>query len=121
MNGLKTVIESQKRQQNRYNNLKSEMLSKLTDKITHLSKHGELRCIYTVQNYTFGYPSYNVSEMTNHLSIVLANEGFCVVILASNKIFISWDINDINNIRVEKQKKKNEITDLLPLLNLKSI
>jgi len=121
MNGLKSVIESQKRQQTRYNILKSEMVSKLTDKITHLSKHGELRCIYTVKSYTFGYPRYDVNEMTNHLSIILANEGFCVVIIAYNKIFISWDINDINNIRVEKDKKKSEIKDLLPLLNLKSI
>ncbi len=121
MDGLRTVLESQKRQQNRYNALKKEMLLKLTEKISHLSKHGELKCIYTVQSYTFGYPRYDVSEMTNYLYISLVNEGFCVVILATNKLFISWDINDINKLKVEKQKKKEDMNDLIPLLNLKSI
>ena len=121
MNGLRNVLELQKRQQNRYNALKKEMLSKLTEKISHLSKHGELRCIYTVQDYTFGYSKYSVREMTNYLYITLVNEGFCVVILAANKLFISWDINDINKIKVEKQKKKEDMNDLIPLLNLKSI
>jgi len=119
MNSLKNVIDAQKRQQTRYNNLKTELLTKLTDKITHLSKHGELRCIYTVQEYTFGYAKYNVAEMTNYLYAVLSNEGFCVVILATNKLFVSWDINDINNIKVQKNKKKTQINDLIPLMNLK--
>tara|TARA_B100001173_G_scaffold273277_1_gene252235 strand:- start:2503 stop:2868 length:366 start_codon:yes stop_codon:yes gene_type:complete len=121
MNGLKHVLESQKRQQNRYNALKTEMLTKLTEKISHLSKHGELKCIYTIPRYTFGYPRYDVNEMTNYLYICLVNEGFCSLILASNKLFISWDINDINKIKVEKQKKKEDMNDLIPLLNLKSI
>ena len=121
MNGLKNVMELQKRQQTRYNALKKEMLTKLTDKISNLSKHSELRCIYTVPSYTFGYPRYDVSEITKHLYITLLNEGFCAVILAHNKIFISWDINDINKIKVQKNKKKEDISDLLPLLNLKSI
>tara|TARA_B100000902_G_C26774489_1_gene652029 strand:- start:187 stop:552 length:366 start_codon:yes stop_codon:yes gene_type:complete len=121
MNGLKNVMELQKRQQTRYNALKKEILKKLTDKISNLSKHGELRCIYTVQNYTFGFPIYDVSEITKYLYITLLNEGFCAVILAHNKIFISWDINDINKIKVQKNKKKEDISDLLPLLNLKSI
>ena len=121
MDGLKTVLESQKRQQNRYNALKKEMLLKLIEKISHLSKHGELKCIYTVQSYTFGYPRYDVSEMTNYLYFCLVNEGFCVVILAINKLFISWDINDINKLKVKKQKNKEDMNDLIPLLNLKSI
>lgn len=121
MNSLQHVIESQKRQQNRYNNLKTEILSKLTDKISNLSKHGELKCIYTVQGYTFGYPRYDVRDVTNFLYIKLTNEGFCVVTLASNKLFVSWDINDINKIKTQKEKKKEDINDLIPLLNLKSI
>lgn len=121
MNSLQHVIESQKRQQNRYNSLKNEILSKLTEKISHLSKHSELRCIYTVPIYTFGYPRYDVRDVTNFLYTKLSNEGFCVVILANNKLFISWDINDINKIRGQKEKKKEDMNDLIPLLNLKSI
>jgi|TARA_B100001769_G_scaffold133829_1_gene104733 hypothetical protein len=121
MNSLQHAMESQKRQQNRYNALKTEILSKLTYKISHLSKHSELRCIYTVPGYTFGYPRYDVKDMTNFLHAKLISEGFCVVILATNKLFISWDINDINDIRGKKEKKKQDMNDLMPLLNLKSI
>lgn len=119
MSTLKNVIEMQKRQLSRYDKLKAEIKEKLTQKITYLSRHGELRCIYTIQEYTFGYPRYNVNDITTFLSTVLINEGFCVVILTSNKLFISWDINDINNIRTDKIRKKTSITDLIPLMRLK--
>ena len=70
MNGLKNVMELQKRQQTRYNALKKEILKKLTDKISNLSKHGELRCIYTVQNYTFGF-----RQCRFHLTTAMQNQA----------------------------------------------
>lgn len=116
MTSLKDVINLQKRQQSRYNQLREDMINKLSEKIKHLAKHGELRCVYSVPNYTFGYPKYNVEEITTYIYVYLKNQGFCAVLLGNDKIFISWDIKDINNYNQYK-KKKNKLIDIKPLIN----
>ena len=118
MSGLGDILELQKRQHSRYNALRSNILRKMSDKIRHLSKHGEMRCVYTVPGYTFGFPAYNVAEITSYLFTVLKNEGFCVVLLSDDKIFVSWDINDINGQKKPKNKKKASISDIKPLINI---
>ena len=117
MTSLQDVIKLQRRQHKRFNDLKQNILTKLTDKITHLAKHGETRCIYTIPSYTFGLPKYDVADITTYVFIKMSNEGFCVVLLANNKLFISWDISDIN--KNEPPKKKQSMTDLKPLLNIR--
>ena len=118
MSSLKDILNLQKRQHSRYNALRNDIFKKMSDKIRHLSKHGELRCVYTVPGYTFGFPRYNVAEITTYLFTRLKNEGFCVVLLADDKVFISWDINDINNEKKVKIKKKVSIYDIKPLINI---
>jgi len=119
MSSLNDVLDLQKRQNSRYNALRKDILSKMSEKIRHLAKHGELRCVYTVPNYVFGFPRYNVAEITTYLFTYVKNEGFCVVLLSDNKIFISWDINDLNkNNKKIAPKKKVSISDLKPLINI---
>jgi|TARA_B100001540_G_C15641409_1_gene566765 hypothetical protein len=117
MSSLKEVINLQKRQHSRYIELKQNILNKLTDKITHLAKHGETRCIYTVPTYTFGSPTYNVADITGYLFYKFKNEGFYAIMLANDKLFISWDINDINK-KNNKNKNKKQIIDIKPLINV---
>ncbi len=117
MSSLKEVIKLQKRQHARYIELKENILHKVTDKITHLAKHGEMRCIYTVPSYTFGAPQYNVADITAYLFYKFKNEGFCTIMLGNDKLFISWDINDINRIK-KPDKNKKQVIDIKPLINI---
>jgi len=117
MSSLKQVINLQKRQHSRYIELKQNILNKLTEKITHLAKHGEMRCVYTVPSYVFGAPAYNVADVTAFIYCAFKKEGFCIVILGDDKIFISWDINDINGIK-KPNKKKNQLVNIKPLINI---
>lgn len=117
MSSLKEVIKLQKRQHARYTELKENIVSKLIDKITHLAKHGEMRCIYTVPSYTFGAPKYNVADITAYLFYKFKNEGFYTIMLANDKLFISWDINDVNKAN-DKNKNKKQIIDIKPLINI---
>tara|TARA_R110001606_G_C15114074_1_gene621330 strand:+ start:260 stop:619 length:360 start_codon:yes stop_codon:yes gene_type:complete len=117
MSSLKEVINLQKRQHSRYIALKQDILNKLTEKIIHLAKHGEMRCVYAVPSYVFGAPVYNVADITAFLYYKFKKEGFCAVILGNDKIFISWDINDINGIK-KTTKKKNQLVDIKPLINI---
>lgn len=116
MSALKDVINLQKRQHARYNELRQDILNKMTDKISHLAKHGEMRCIYTVPSYVFGFPKYNVAEITAYIYYTFKKEGFCTVLLGNDKLFISWDINDINTLK-QNDKKKKQILDIKPLIN----
>ena len=117
MSSLKEVINLQKRQHSRYIALKQDILNKLTEKIIHLAKHGEMRCVYAVPSYVFGAPMYNVADVTAFLYYTFKKEGFCAVILGNDKIFISWDINDINGVK-KPSKKKNQFLDIKPLINI---
>lgn len=119
MSSLKDVINLQKRQLERYNELKMDILKKVTNKISHLAKHNELRCVYTVPRYVFGFSAYRVEDLTCYLFLHLKKEGFCVVLLNNDKLFISWDIKDITNNTNEKKKIKSDLRNIKPLLNLK--
>ena len=116
MSSLKDVINLQRRQSARYNELKQNLLNKLTEKIAHLAKHGEMRCVYTVPRYVFGAPAYNVADITTFLFYTFKKEGFAAVVLGHDKLFISWDINDING--AAKRKKRKPIIDIKPLINV---
>jgi hypothetical protein len=120
MSSLKDVINLQKRQLDRYNELKKDVLKKITNKISHLAKHNELRCVYTVPRYIFGFSNYKVEDITSFLFLHLKKEGFCVVLLGNDKIFISWDIKDITNNNNERKKIRYDLSNIKPLLNLKS-
>lgn len=117
MSSLKEVINVQKRRLARYTALKQDILTRLIEKITHLAKHKETRCVYTVPSYIFGAPAYNVADVTAFLYYTFKKEGFCTVILGNDKIFISWDINDINGVK-KPNKKKKHFVDIKPLINI---
>ena len=119
MSSLKDVINLQKRQLDRYNELKKDVLKKVTNKISHLAKHNELRCIYTVPRYNFGFSTYKIEDLTSFLFLYLKKEGFCVVLLGDDKIFISWDIKDITNSNIERKKIRYDLSNIKPLLNIK--
>ena len=104
MSSLKDVVNLQKRQLERYNELKKDVLKKITNKISHLAKHNELRCIYTVPRYVFGFSTFKVEDLASFLFMHLKKEGFCVVLLSNDKLFISWDIKDMTNNNIRKKK-----------------
>ena len=121
MSTLKDVINTQRRQMNRLSELKNTILSKSIDKINNLSKHGQLKCVYNIPKYFFGYPAYNPEDVTDFILNGLTKEGLCVIKLNDTKLFISWDITDINSMNklTKKPQVKSDISDLLPIINIK--
>ena len=113
MSSLKEVINLQKRQSTRYTDLKQSILDKLTEKITHLAKHGEMRCVYTVPSYTFGAPVYNVVDITAFLYFKFKKEGF----LQGDRNIISSLADDgidknCNPVHIPSERNKINITAL---------
>ena len=117
---IKDVLNVQKRQINRLNNLKDVVLSKAYEKITNMAKHGELKCIYKIPPYYFGYPTYNQEEIANYLRDKLINDQLCVIKIDNDKLFISWDILDINLFHKKTIKEKQNLSNLMPIINIKN-
>lgn len=116
---LKDVINLQKRQLNRQSELKKTLLKRLADRVNHLAKHGQLKCIYTVPDYCFGFATYRVEDMTNYLLNEIIKQGYCVIKLNERNLFISWDIKDVNSLINKMKKEKNNLESFLPILNIK--
>ena len=119
MNSLKEVINLQKTQQNRQKDVKKEILNRLTNRLLFFAKNNEFKFIYTVPIMLFGFVHYNVKDITQYLYLHLKKEGFYVVIMGNNKLFISWDIKDkTENIKKnENPDKDNKFINIRPLLN----
>jgi len=126
MNSLKDVINLQKKQQIRQKQLKTEIVKRLTNRILGLSKYNQLKFVYTVPSCLFGFSYYNVKDITQYLSLYLKNEGFYVIVVDEDKLFISWDIKDtIKNTKVkftkdttkDTENENNKFINLRPLLN----
>ena len=96
MSSLKDVINLQKRQLDRYNELKKDVLKKITNKISHLAKHNELRCIYTVPRYIFGFSTYKVEDITSFLFLHTIPLSSMSLVRMSNRRF-SYSILQIYN------------------------
>lgn len=123
MNSLKDVINLQKKQQVRQKQLKKEFVKRLTNRIVSLAKYNQLKFIYTVPSCLFGFSYYDVADITHYLHLYLKKEGFYVIIIDNDKLFISWDIKDTIKNTVTKNNKvtfteeTNKFINLRPLLN----
>jgi hypothetical protein len=118
MNSLKEVINLQKTQQNRQKDVKKEILNRLTNRLLFFAKNNEFKFIYTVPIMLFGFVHYNVKDITQYLYLHLKKEGFHVVIIGNDKLFISWDIKDkTEDIKKTDNEKNNKFINIRPLLN----
>ena len=119
MSALKEAINLQKRQISRIIiEVKKIIINKLAEKISNLSKNGQLKFIYNIPHYVFGFPRYNIDEISEYILQSLIKEGYCAFKVDSSKIFISWDIHDVNIFTKEKKKKKKQFESLLPIINI---
>lgn len=121
MSNIKEVINIQRKQMFRIQELKNVIINKMSTKISQLAKNGILKCIYDIPPFVFGYPHFDMREMTITIYRYLVKEGYCVIILnaTSGKMFISWDINDVNIVKGDEKKKEKILESIKPLLNIK--
>lgn len=93
---VENIISIQKKRDNRTNETKKIIYNKLKDKINNYAQLGINKFIYEVPSFLFGHSIYNISDMTKYIFKKLKDEGFYVIKISNNYIFISWDIKDLN-------------------------
>ena len=81
--------------------LYNKLLVNCHKKIKEKAKNNEMKCIYNVPQYTFGYPLYNYDELVKYIKDALLKNGFNINEINPGTITISWDDDD--KIKTSKQ------------------
>ena len=77
--------------QNKKNRIYEDVLEKVIVKIKYVnSKTDDCFLVYTLKNFMFGIPLYNIRECGNYLQKRLSDAGFFCKYNQLNNIFISW-------------------------------
>lgn len=91
------------------------ILKKIHDRIRCCAKKEETYCFYQIPEFIFGVPLYNINDLRKYLINSLEKNGFKLLYMEPNWLFISWEVKQptINDSRKkklleEKKKKSNE-------------
>lgn len=107
---VEKILQIQKNRSFREEKLKEKMLKTVKEKIENYANFSQTNCIYTIPNFLFGEIPYSLEAMNKYIVKKLKQEGFYVINMSLQYIYISWDIKDINIAIEEKSKKvKNKL------------
>lgn len=93
----KQIQQKQQRQIHTYKLMLDKCIlhiKNVNDKIHNLS---ECLCLYTISEYTYGIPSYDVHGCIIYIMDYLAKQGFYVEYIQPNAIYINWSHKPSNN------------------------
>lgn len=107
---VESILKIQQNRSFREEKLKEKMLKTVKEKIQNYANFSQTNCIYTIPNFLFGEIPYCLKSMNKYLVKKLKHEGFYIINLSIQYLYISWDIKDINIAIEEKNKKvKNKL------------
>lgn len=105
---VENILQIQKNRSFREEQLKEKMLKSVKEKIQNYANFSQTNCIYTIPNFLFGEIPYSLESMNKYIVKKLKHEGFYVINMSPQYLYISWDIKDINIAMEEKNKKIKE-------------
>ena len=90
----------------------NKILMECHNKIRFNSKLDRKYCFFLVPEFIFGTPLYDIEELRNHVMNSLQKNGFQLMYIHPNWLFISWT-TEINSAK--KQIKKEVSMDYRPI------
>ena len=105
---------------------KSECYEKVLEichrKITMATEHKQIKTLFEVPEYVYGFPIFNINDCINFLLQNLKSNGFLVNYYFPKILYISWDFNEIKKTEEDKVKLQaniqSNIQDKLELTSL---
>ena len=82
------------------------ILKKVHSRIIYNAKIEKTYCFFQIPEFIIGMPIYNVDDLKQYIINGLKKNGFQLLYIEPNWLFISWEPKDIR--KVPKQKKKKE-------------
>jgi len=71
-----------------------------------------MRFFYEVPEYMFGYPLFNVNDAIRYVVNALSNNGFLAVYYFPKFIYISWDMDEIDEHKKQTFSKEKPVPKL---------
>tara|TARA_B000000460_G_C21311736_1_gene304662 strand:+ start:32 stop:472 length:441 start_codon:yes stop_codon:yes gene_type:complete len=96
------------------NNKNFKRLKKFDDILLQIHRrikyHADLEqtyCSYSIPEFIFGTPLYNINDLKNYIMNTLKKNGFKLVYFHPNTLLISWDVENKLKNKDDKKKKNN--------------
>lgn len=109
MISAKELEERNKNKHNIKKELYTRILSQMCRRIDMFHTLGKKECSLNVPEFVFGYPAYNVSEVTMYMYRQLVRLGYRTSILGEGMMYVSWGPKP-----KKKTKTKDDDSDTLP-------
>lgn len=81
------------------------ILQKIHSRIKYNAKLEKTYCFFQIPEFIIGVPLYNVSDLRNYLINSLKRNGFTILYVEPNWLFINWDVSRMNSPKKEKKKE----------------
>ena len=105
---VENILELQKKRTIREEQLKIKILNSVKEKINNYANFGQTACIYKIPNFLIGEIPFKIESINKFLVKKLKSEGFYIINMSTQFIYISWNIKDINKVLKDKSIKINE-------------
>ena len=87
------------------------VLVKCHKRIKYNSSLERTYCFYQIPEFIIGVPLYKVTEMRTYIINSLKNNGFKIMYIEPNWLFISWDLPGISKLANTGLKKEVKIKE----------
>lgn len=83
-------------------------------KIVNHSENKKTRLFYEVPDFMLGYPLYDINDCIRHVMQSLESNGFLVTYYFPRYIYISWDLEEIEQHKtgIRKQRMQRRVDPL---------
>ena len=89
-----------------------ELYNSILEKVHHRIKYNaemeKTFCFYNIPEFIIGTPLYDIHELKNFIITALKKNGFMLLHIEPNWLFISWNASEIKE-ETTKDKKKKEV------------
>tara|TARA_E500000178_G_scaffold353219_2_gene418525 strand:+ start:1276 stop:1683 length:408 start_codon:yes stop_codon:yes gene_type:complete len=105
---IENILQLQKNRSIREEQLKLKILNSIKEKINNYANLGKTACICKIPNFLIGEIPFNIESVNKFIVKKLKNEGFYIVNISIQYIYISWFIKDIDKVIKDKNNKNKD-------------
>lgn len=84
------------------------ILKKVHARIIYNANLEKTYCFFQIPEFIIGVPLYNVNDLKQYILSSLKKNGFKLIYIDPNWLFIGWDLNSIKKPKEKKISKKQD-------------
>ena len=84
-----------------------DVLKKIHTRIKYNATHEKMYCFYQIPEFIIGVPLYDINDLQKYLINSIKKDGFRVLYVEPNWLFINWDKKEKSKIKLRPKYKKD--------------